>query len=206
MKYKNNNLKLGVALLLLASFTTANAFNLSDYFGEDKPNDDLAQEVQPESSPAEAFKIDAKAPQAETYKAGRSEQFDQWRLQCILAQISGKEQCNLIHQINNKNKQQIVKIEVLKIRNIETLLFHLPLGTYIPAGAVLVVGKSEYKMPITTCSSEGCRAQMNLDWNISQQLKREEKAIVQLLHINQKQKINIEFSLMGFSKGIKEIL
>ena len=206
MKYKNNNLKLGIALLLLTSFTTANAFNLSDYFGEDKPSDELAQEVPPESSPAETFKIIAKAPQTETYKAGRSEQFDQWRLKCIKAKISGKEQCNLMHQINNKKKQQIIKIEVLKGNNNNTLLFHLPLGTYLPAGAVLVVGESEHKMPITSCMPAGCRAQLKLDWNISQKLKREEKATVQLLHINQKQKINIEFSLMGFSKGIKEIL
>ena len=201
MKHKNNKLKLSAMLLLIASFSSANAFNLNDYFDDDKPSDDLAQEA-----PQEAPQKTAQAAPAETYKAGRSEQFDQWRLQCIEAQSSGKEQCNLLHQINNKKKQQIIKIEVLKSANNNSLLFHLPLGTYLPAGAVLVVGTSKHKMPITSCMPAGCRAQLSLDWNIDQQLKREEKATVQLLHINQRQKINIEFSLMGFSKGSKEVL
>jgi len=205
MNYKNNKLKLSAMLLLIASFTSANAFNLNDYFDDDKPSDDLAQEA-PEAAPKVQAPKTAQATPAETYKAGRSEQFDQWRLQCIEAQVSGKEQCNLLHQINNKNKQQIIKIEVLKGANNNSLLFHLPLGTYLPAGAVLVVGESEHKMPITSCMPAGCRAQLSLDWNIDQQLKREEKATVQLLHINQRQKINIEFSLMGFSKGSKEVL
>ncbi len=205
MKYKDNNLRLGIALLLLASITAANAFNLSDYFREDRPSDELAQEVPPESSPTESFKIIDQAPQAETYKAGRSEQFDQWRLKCIEAQISGKEQCNLIHQLVNDKKQQIVKIEVLKQGANNMMLFHLPLGTYLPAGAVLIVGEGAYKMPITVCMPAGCKASIPLDWNLKQKLKREEKAVVQLLHINQQQKINIEFSLMGFSNGSKEI-
>ena len=51
----------------------------------------------------------------------------------------------------------------------------------------------------------GCKARLALDWNLNQKLKREDKAIVQLLNVNQKQKINIEFSLMGFSNGSKEI-
>ena len=205
MIYKDNNIRLGIVLLLLASFTAANAFNLSDYFGEDKPSNELAQEVPPESSPTESFKIIDKPPQAETYKAGRSEQFDQWRLKCIEAQISGKEQCNLIHQLVNDKKQQIVKIEVLKQGANNLMLFHLPMGTYLPAGAVLIVGEGAYKMPITVCMPAGCKAKLALDWNLNQQLKREDKAIVQLLNVNQQQKINIEFSLMGFSNGSKEI-
>jgi len=205
MKY-NNKLKLSAMLLLIVSFSSANAFSLNDYFDDDKPSDDLAQEASQAAPKVQAPKTAQAATPAETYKAGRSEQFDQWRLQCIEAQTSGKEQCNLIHQINNKNKQQIIKIEVLKSANNNSLLFHLPLGTYLPAGAVLLVGESEHQMPITSCMPAGCRAQLSLDWNLGQQLKREEKAIVQLLHINQKQKINIEFSLMGFSKGLKEVL
>jgi len=87
----------------------------------------------------------------------------------------------------------------------EMMLFHVPLGTYLPAGAKLMVGEQEYSMPITTCLVTGCQAKIEVDWNLNQKLKREEKAIVQLLHINQQQKINIEFSLMGYSKGSKEI-
>jgi len=193
MKYKNN--KFSIAALLFASAFSVQAFSLNDYFDENKQDDELAQEAPPQAAQAVA----------ETYKPGRSVQFDQWRLQCIEAQTSGKEQCNLIHQINNDKNQQIIKIEVLKVAGGDTMLFHLPLGTYLPAGAVLLVGGSEQKMPITVCMPAGCRAQVSLDWNLNQKLKREEKAIVQLLHVNQLQKINIEFSLMGFSKGSKEI-
>ncbi len=191
MKYKNN--KFSIAALLFASAFNVQAFSLNDYFDENKQDDELAQEAPPQAA-------------AETYRPGRTVQHDQWRLQCIDAQTSGKEQCNLIHRIVNKDNQQIIKIEVLKVAASDMMLFHLPMGTYLPAGAVLLVGSSEHKMPITSCMPAGCRAQIKLDWNLNQQLKRKEKAVVQLLHVNQLQKINIEFSLMGYSKGSKEIL
>jgi invasion protein IalB len=136
---------------------------------------------------------------------GRAEQYDQWILQCAESTTSGNEKCNLIHQLVNDKKQQIVKIEVLKQGANNMMLFHLPLGTHLPAGAVLIVGEGAYKIPITACMPAGCKASIPLDWNLNQQLKREDKAIVQLLNVNQKQKINIEFSLMGFSNGSKEI-
>jgi len=195
MKF-NNNIKTTALLLCMFSFGNANAFSLGDYF-EDKPSDDLAQEepqpVSQKSTP-------------ETYKLGRIGQFDQWRLQCVVAQSSGKEICNLVHQINSENNQQIIKIERIKDSKDEYLVFSLPLGSHLPAGAILIVGSTEYKMPITSCLPAGCRSQLTLDWNIDQQLKREEKATVQLIHSNQIQKINIGFSLMGFSKGSKEVL
>ena len=198
--YKKSKLKLATAVLLMGGLFNAHAFSLNDYFPKDDANDDMAQEA-----PAENAAPTKQAKPAETYKMGRAEQYDQWILQCAESTTSGNEKCNLIHQLVNDKKQQIVKIEVLKQGANNLMLFHLPMGTYLPAGAVLIVGEGSYKMPITSCLPAGCRAQVSLDWNLGQQLKREEKAIVQLLHINQKQKINIEFSLMGFSNGSKEI-
>jgi len=193
---KNKQLKLSIFALALSTVFSAQAFNLEDYFKEES-NDELAQEeiTQPVTKPQ----------QAESYKMGRKEQYDQWILQCVEGSVSGAEKCNLIHQINNKNNQQIIKIEVLKAADDEMMLFHVPLGTYLPAGAKLMVGEGEYPMPIVTCLASGCQAKIKLNWNLNQKLKREEKAVVQLLHLNQQQKINIEFSLMGFSKGSKEI-
>ena len=159
-----------------------------------------------QEAPAEnAAPTTKQAKPAETYKMGRAEQYDQWILQCAESTTSGNEKCNLIHQLVNDKKQQIVKIEVLKQGANNLMLFHLPMGTYLPAGAVLIVGEASHKMPITVCMPEGCKAKLALDWNLNQKLKREDKAIVQLLNVNQKQKINIEFSLMGFSNGSKEI-
>ena len=197
MKYKiKQQLNLSIFSLLLVTTFSTQAFSLNDYFKEDA-NDELAQE--------EVTQPAATKQQAETYEMGRKVQHDQWILQCAEGSVSGDEKCNLIHQINNKNNQQILKIEVLKAADGDLMLFHLPLGTYLPAGAVLLVGGSEQKMPITSCMPAGCQANVILDWNLRQKLKREEKATVQLLHINQLQTINIEFSLMGFSKGSKEI-
>ena len=193
---KNKQLKLSIFSLLFTTVFSAQAFNLEDYFKEGT-NDELAQEEVPQPVAAKQ--------QAETYKMGRQVQHDQWILQCAEGSVSGNEKCNLIHQINNKNNQQIIKIEVLKVADGEMMLFHVPLGTYLPAGAKLFVGEGEYPMPIVTCLASGCQAKIKLNWNLNQKLKREEKAVVQLLHINQQQKINIEFSLMGYSKGSKEI-
>ena len=202
MKYnKKSKLKLATAALLMGGLFNAQAFSLSDYFPKDDANDDMAQEAPAEN----AAPTTKQAKPAETYKMGRAEQYDQWILQCAESTTSGNEKCNLIHQLVNDKKQQIVKIEVLKQGANNLMLLHLPLGTYLPAGAVLIVGEGAYKMPITVCMPAGCKASMPLDWNLNQQLKREDKAIVQLLNVNQKQKINIEFSLMGFSNGSKEI-
>ena len=202
MKYnKKSKLKLATAALLMGGLFNAQAFSLSDYFPKDDANDDMAQEAPAENAAATT----QQAKPAETYKMGRAEQYDQWILQCAESTTSGNEKCNLIHQLVNDKKQQIVKIEVLKQGANNLMLFHLPLGSYLPAGAVLIVGEGAYKMPITVCMPASCKAKLPLDWNLNQQLKREDKAIVQLLNVNQKQKINIEFSLMGFSNGSKEI-
>jgi invasion protein IalB len=191
----NKQLKFSVFLLLISSTVCAQAFSLNDFFNENISNETTNEEVvQP-----------VVKQQTETYQMGRSVQYDQWILQCLKGNTTGKEKCNLIHQINNNNNQQIIKIEVLKSAEKDFLLFYVPLGTYLPAGASLLVGESEYKMPITTCMNTGCQAKLKVDWNLNQKLKREDKAIVQLLHINQKQKIDIEFSLMGYSKGSEEI-
>jgi invasion protein IalB len=196
MKYEiNKKLKSSVFLLLISSTVCAQAFSLNDYFNKDTSNETAKEEVvQP-----------VVKQQTEAYHMGRKVQHDQWILQCAKGNTTGNEKCNLIHQINNKKNQQIIKIELLKSAENDLLLFHVPLGTYLPAGASLLVGESEYKMPITICKNTGCQANLKVDWNLNQKLKREDKAIVQLLHINQKQKINIEFSLMGYSKGSKEI-
>jgi invasion protein IalB len=193
MKYKN--LKLSIFALLVSGAITVQAFSWSDYFNENKANDDLVQEEVP--APVQQ--------KPEVYQMGRSEQHNQWILQCAKGSVSGNEKCNLIHQINNKQNQQIIKIEALKDATGNMMLFHLPLGTYLPAGAVLMVGEASHKMPITVCLPAGCQARIAIDWNLNQKLKREDKAIVQLLNVNQQQKINIEFSLMGYSKGSKEI-
>ena len=202
MKYnKKSKLKLATAVLLMGGLFNAHAFSLNDYFPKDDANDDMAQEAPAENAAATT----QQAKPAETYKMGRAEQYDQWILQCAESTTSGNEKCNLIHQLVNDKKQQIVKIEVLKQGANNLMLFHLPMGTYLPAGAVLIVGEASHKMPITVCMPEGCKAKLALDWNLNQKLKREDKAIVQLLNVNQQHKLTIEFSLMGFSNGSKEI-
>ena len=145
--------------------------------------------------------------ESESYTTGRKIQYGSWLLQCVNGVISGNERCNLIHQIKNKNNQRIIKIELLKLANsdLDLMLFKLPLGVHLPSGAKLIVGESEYVMPFTTCLVSGCQAQIKLNLNLKQQLKKESKAIVQLLNVNQKQKINIPFSLIGYSEGYKEI-
>jgi len=196
MKYEiNKQLKSSVFLIIISSAVYAQAFSLNDFLnintGNETNNEEVVQPVVKQ--------------QTETYQIGRSVQYDQWILQCVKGNTTGKEKCNLIHQINNNKNQQIIKIEVLKSAENNLMSFYVPLGTYLPAGAKLIVGEGEYKMPITTCMNTGCQAKLKVDWNLNQKLKREDKAIVQLLHTNQKQKINIEFSLMGYSKGSKEI-
>lgn len=193
MKYIN--IKSSVFTLMLTSFPSVQAFNLNDYFNNSSESDDVAQEEV--VAPAQQ--------QTQSYKMGRREQHKQWILQCIEGNVSGDEKCNLIHQINNEKNQQIMKVELLNTGKENIMLFHLPLGAYLPAGATLKVGESAIQMPIVTCLLAGCQAKTSVDWNLNQKLKREEKAIVQLVHMNQQQKINIEFSLMGYSKGSKEI-
>ena len=179
MKYEiNKQLKSSVFLLLISSAVYAHAFSLNDFFNGNTSDETVKEKVvQP-----------VVKQQVENYKMGRRVQYNQWILQCLKGNTTGKEKCNLIHQINNNKNQQIIKIEVLKSAEKDFLMFYVPLGTYLPAGASLLVGEGEYKMPITTCMNTGCQAKLKVDWNLNQKLKREDKASVQLLHTNQKQK------------------
>ena len=191
MKYNKSKITKNIVFVILsASIFTVQAIYV-------KSNNKSVQEQVPQ--------LVAALKKNEIYIIGRKVQYDQWILQCKNGNVTGNEKCNLIHQIKNKHNQQLIKIEALKTAGSDTILFELPLGVYLPAGAKLIVGESEYVMPITTCSVSGCQAKIKPNLNLKQQLKREGKAIVQLLHINQKQKININISLMGYSKGYKEI-
>jgi invasion protein IalB len=191
MKYNKEKAK-KVFAFLLASIFSAHAFSLINHVNA-KDNDKSIQ------------KRVVVSQQAETHIAERKVQYDKWLLQCFKGKASGNEKCNLIYQLNNNKKQSIIRIEVLKTGDTDVMLFYLPLGIYLPAGMVLIVGESEYKVPITSCIPAGCRAQIELDWSLNQQLKHEEKAAVQLLSANQKQKINISFSLAGYLKGFKKL-
>jgi len=190
MKIRLPKTKSFLSLFLFVSVFNAQALSLSEFL--EIRNDQVGKSA--------AIEIES-----ESYTTGREIQYGRWLLQCVNGVISGNERCNLIHQIKNKNNQRIIKIELLKSTNSDLMMFHLPLGTHLPSGAKLIVGESEYVMPITTCLVSGCQAQIKLNLNLKQQLKKESKAIVQLLNVNQKQKINIPFSLTGYSEGYKEI-
>jgi invasion protein IalB len=181
-----------VQALSLSNVQALSLSNLSDLF--EARNDQVSKSAAIEK-------------ESESYTTGRKIQYGSWLLQCVNGVISGNERCNLFHQIKNKNNQRIIKIELLKLANsdLDLMLFKLPLGVHLPSGAKLIVGESEYVMPFTTCLVSGCQAQIKLNLNLKQQLKKESKAIVQLLNVNQKQKINIPFSLTGYSEGYKEI-
>ena len=191
MKIRPPKTKSFLSLFLFVSVFSTQALSLSEILevGNDQVGKSAAIEIESES-----------------YTTGREIQYGRWLLQCVNGVISGNERCNLIHQIKNKNNnQRIIKIELLKLANSDLMLFDLPLGVHLPSGAKLIVGESEYVMPFTTCLVSGCQAQIKLNLNLKQQLKKESKAIVQLLNVNQKQKINIPFSLIGYSEGYKEI-
>ena len=190
MKIRPPKTKSFLSLFLFVSVFSTQALSLSEILevGNDQVGKSAAIEIESES-----------------YTTGREIQYGRWLLQCVNGVISGNERCNLIHQIKNKNNQRIIKIELLKSTNSDLMMFHLPLGVHLPSGAKLIVGESEYVMPITTCLVSGCQAKIKLNLNLKQQLKKESKAIVQLLNVNQKQKINIPFSLTGYSEGYKEI-
>ena len=195
MKIRPPKTKSFLSLFLFVSVFNAQALSVSDL-------SDLFEARNDQVSKSAAIE-----KESESYTTGRKIQYGSWLLQCVNGVISGNERCNLFHQIKNKNNQRIIKIELLKLANsdLDLLLFDLPLGVHLPSGAKLIVGESEYVMPITTCLVSGCQAQIKLNLNLKQQLKKESKAIVQLLNVNQKQKINIPFSLTGYSEGYKEI-
>jgi len=185
-----------VFIVLAFGVINAQALNLNEQFNA-KNNNNQTQK--------KALIPITSSQQVERYVLGRKAQYNQWVLQCMNGNVAGNEKCNLIHQIKNKSNQQVLKIEALKIIGDDVILFYLPLGAYLPAGAKLIIGESEYLMPITTCLVSGCQAKIKPNGGLNRQLENEAKAIVQLLSGNQKQKINIEFSLMGYSKGSQEI-
>ena len=186
----------------------AHAFDIDDIFGggDSVETADMVDPI-PASSPDTGQKKMVSQPGS--WKFSRVEKHRQWALKCVKHEHSGNEKCNLIHQINSQQGQQILKIEILRTvsgGNQKQMLFHLPLGIYLPAGAVLKVGEVEEKMVIQTCLPAGCQARIDIGVNLHQAFRKAEKGIVQLLNQNRQQKINIEFSLLGYSKGVEGVL
>jgi len=68
------------------------------------------------------------------------------------------------------------------------------------------VGEVEQQMVILACLPAGCQAKTAIGINLHQALSREGKGVVQLLNQNRVQKIRIEFSLMGYAKGVEGVL
>ena len=186
---KNTKIRLIIYVFVFTSVFSFQAYSSDLYFKKSSDNKFIQEEVN--------HKATAKK-QIESIKTkiGRRVQYDQWVLKCAEGLVFGAEKCNLIHQINSKTNKQILKIEVLKVSNGEIMLFHVPLGIYLPAGVKLIMGESEYMMPVTTCLISGCQAMISLDLSLNQKILHKKKATVQLLHVDQTKKINIEFSLV----------
>ncbi len=139
----------------------------------------------------------------------KNEQHGDWRLIGIKNNQNGAEQYNLIQERRAKNGQVVIKVEVLKAakgsKTDKQILLHLPLGLELAKGAKLIVGSVGKKMDFHTCLPAGCQARVDLDSSLHNALSKGKDAAVEVYAQGGTQKIKIEFSLEGYSKGVKEV-
>ena len=129
-----------------------------------------------------------------------------WKVNC--ANTEGGFDCRALQTLFVKSTGQPVLTVAVRIppeTKKPVMLFSLPLGSYLPAGASLQFGKEEPKaMPIQNCDRSGCFARYPItDAEIGAMLKGADLTIT--LQNMQRKPITFVVPVAGFSEAYAKI-
>ena len=163
---------------------------------------------------APALAQETQAPESAEPKAGPrdGQEFQDWRLRCEAATEQRPEFCEMYQQIFDQDRNRVVVAAVARLPNTDTpgLLFILPLGISLPAGAFLKIDQGEeQRVPVERCLQQGCRIELLLNDELLSQLKAGTRATVSF-HIydgqGQRPRVDVPISLLGFSAALAEVM
>ncbi len=165
-----------------------------------------------------AEKTEAAAPAVAAEKTAEQkpaldvEQFQDWTKECeMLKDPKGKEVklCQISQTLTNTEiNQPMLKVAAGYVpgKKDAVLIITLPLGVILPPGVQLTVGDKgkAARVPVTTCTPQGCQAGAQLDKEFTARLQKGTKLIVTFMGPDGKQ-INAPISLSGFTAGLESV-
>ena len=133
--------------------------------------------------------------------------FKDWVVRCENPEDTEDKSCFLFQRVALNSGQTVLSVTVAYPQTSEeaAAVFRLPLGIFLPAGAVIQVDKNEpIKLVVQRCDQKGCWAPLKLDTTTLTLLKKGHEAKVGFNNTGGKI-IAVPLSLKGFTSGFKEI-
>ncbi len=130
--------------------------------------------------------------------------FGDWKVSCEVIKSTNRELCHIFQRLKKKSDgKQIMRVELgyLKPNSSPRLNVILPLGIALPPGiSIQVDGNQTNRFEIETCTKDGCRASVEVDHILLNEMRMGTKMKIRFSTLNRK-KFIVPVSLKGFSSG-----
>lgn len=127
-----------------------------------------------------------------------------WAVQC--SEVKGQQKhCNLVQAIiQAETRRSIASWVISKDKDGKVMAsVTVPAGVSVPAGLIAAIGNAEpQKLEFRTCVQSSCIAQFELTSTTLKEMSIGDKAVFTAANLSDR-KINIEFSLKGFTKAFE---
>ncbi len=144
-------------------------------------------------------------------QADISAEYEDWVVRCQPASdeaFGAGELCEMYQQVSEQNSQQTVLEVVIGYpqgADQPIALFNLPLGIRLPPGVALSVDSNDaLNFPIQICLRSGCRANIALSEDLTNQLQAGNQAQLTVAD-PQGREIQLPLSLLGFSAALSDV-
>ncbi len=140
-------------------------------------------------------------PEAEVRK------FKDWAVRCEQRDDTATTTCILSQRVALDSGQTVMSVTIAYLPDADdaAAVFRLPLGIFLPAGAVVEVDKTDQiRLVIQRCDQRGCWAPLKLDGKTIKLFKKGREARVGFKDTNGKT-IAVPLSLQGFTAGFDEV-
>jgi invasion protein IalB len=133
--------------------------------------------------------------------------FEDWAVRCEQLDDVPQKTCILFQRVAMDGGQTVLSVTVAYPANSENaaIVFRLPLGIFLPAGALLQIDEeNRIKLVVQRCDQRGCWAPLKLDDDTVGLFKKGREARVAFKDTAGKT-IAVPLSLKGFTAGFDEI-
>ena len=136
------------------------------------------------------------------------ERIKDWVVLCA-TEVIEPGQCYIAQKINIRDTGQRLLTVIagnIGMDNSRLLFFSMPLGIYLPAGmAFNIDGGNERMLQVHTCVADGCNANINLDDEMLESLKKGQQIKVAFLDAGNQKQITVDVSLQGFRNAFDSL-
>jgi invasion protein IalB len=142
-------------------------------------------------------------------KPEQGKAFKDWTIACETTAAKEKKCYASQTQTMKDGGKQLLKFMVgyLGPKQEPTAVVILPLGIYLPAGALFKVDKNpDVRLAIQSCVPDGCRSTVTLDKNALKALREGTAMVVSVMSADASNKqVNIPVSLKGFKSAFDSL-